>query len=38
LSAVETKLTEMPENLGKKTLNFWRQVPESKYPQLKIPI
>jgi len=38
LSAVEIKLTEMQENLGKKTLNFWPQVPESEYPEFKIPV
>jgi len=28
----------MQENLGKKTLNFWRQIPESKHPEFKIPV
>jgi len=42
---VEIKLTEMQENLAKKsfsqchfTLNFWRQVPESKHPEFEIPV
>jgi len=45
LSAVEIKLTEMQENQAQKslsqcysTLNFWRQVPESKHPEFKIPV
>jgi len=45
VSAVEIKLTEMQENLAQKhfsqchsTLYFWRQVPESKYPEFKIPV
>jgi len=45
LSAVEIKLSEMQKNLDKKTLvnahstlNFWRQVSESKYPEVKIPV
>jgi len=45
VSAVETKLTEMQENLAQKNfsqcrsaLNFGRQVQESKYPKFKIPV
>jgi len=42
---VEMKLTEMQENLALKnfcqchsTLNFWRHVPESEYPEFKRPV
>jgi len=38
-------MTEMQENLVQKnfsqcrsTLNFWRQVPESEYPEFEIPV
>ena len=45
LSAVETKLTEMQKDLAIKifnhrhsTVTFWRQVPESEYPDLKTSV
>ena len=44
-SAVDMRLTEMQEDLaltnfnqGHSTVNFWRQVPESKYPEFKRPV
>jgi len=43
--AVETKLTKIPENLAltnfsqcHSPVEFWRQVPESKYLELKRPV
>jgi len=45
LTAAETKLAEMQKNLALKSfsqyhskVNFWQQVPDSKYPEYKRPV